>query len=89
MGLSSHPLHEISQKVLEDERDTHVRSDSNIECWEPNPQCSESFIPHGFPHRIENILIRHDTISIWLHLLNLRFCIIKRQTAKGRKKSRN
>lgn len=87
MGLSSHPLHEVCQEVLKDQCDAHVRRNSNVESWEPNPQWSKPFMLYRFSHRIENMLIWHNTICIRLHLLNFRFGIVERQTAKWRQES--
>ncbi len=88
MFFSSHSVNSICQEVLSDQSDTNMRSDSEIESGEADPQFADSFIGNGLLHGIENVFIRELSIRVFLHFLYFCFCIIERQTDKGWQETR-
>lgn len=82
MFLSSNFVYVVGEEVLCDQGDAHVRSYSEVECWESNPKLSYAFVGNCLAHGIEDILVGELSIGICLHLLDLSLRIIKRQTDK-------
>lgn len=77
MSFSSHPLGQIGEIILGDERDADVGSNSEVESWEADPQMGEAFHSGCLGHCVEDVLVRESAVWVFLHLLHFCFGVVE------------
>lgn len=68
----------ISEKVLQDQSDANMWSNSGIECRVSDPHACESFVFDCLSHSIKDAFVWENSLSIRFHFLNFCFGIVKR-----------
>ena len=68
------------EEILHQESNDNVRSNSDVESQVAYPKMGEAFSFDCFSHCVEDVFVRHLSLSVWLHLLQFGLCVVKGQT---------